>query len=136
MKVLDDNHVDMIEDVKEFHKVFCTNQLRDTVGLPPLQIRDLRTNLIEEEVTGELIPALDSGNIIEIADAIADSIVVLIGTALAYGIPLKQVWKEVHRSNMAKMQPDGTVKRRADGKILKPEGWTPPDIKGIIDGLR
>lgn len=133
MKVLDDNHVDMIEDVKEFHKVFCTNQLRDTVGLPTLQIRDLRTNLIEEEVTVELIPALDSGNIVEIADAIADSIVVLIGTALAYGIPLKQVWKEVHRSNMAKMQPDGTVKRRADGKILKPEGWTPPDIKSIIE---
>jgi predicted HAD superfamily Cof-like phosphohydrolase len=44
---------------------------------------------------------------------------------------LDEVFKEVHRSNMAKLV-DGKVIRREDGKILKPAGWTPPDIKGVL----
>lgn len=51
----------------------------------------------------------------------------------AYGFPMDEIWAEVQRSNMAKLQPDGTVKRRDDGKILKPDGWTPPDIRGILE---
>jgi predicted HAD superfamily Cof-like phosphohydrolase len=42
------------------------------------------------------------------------------------------VWKEVHRSNMAKLE--GGVRKREDGKILKPEGWTPPDVEGVMYG--
>jgi predicted HAD superfamily Cof-like phosphohydrolase len=43
-------------------------------------------------------------------------------------------WKEVIRSNMAKVDPEtGFVKKRADGKILKPEGWTPPDLASLIE---
>jgi len=49
------------------------------------------------------------------------------------GIPFKVVFDEIHRSNMAKLMPDGTVRRRADNKVMKPDGWTPPDIKGVID---
>ena len=41
-------------------------------------------------------------------------------------------FREVHRSNMAKVGPGGKVLRREDGKILKPEGWTPPDLKGVL----
>lgn len=57
-------------------------------------------------------------------------IYVLVGAALAFGIPLDRVWSEVQRANMAKL---GGA-RRADGKILKPEGWQPPRIHEAIFG--
>jgi predicted HAD superfamily Cof-like phosphohydrolase len=50
------------------------------------------------------------------------------------GIPFRAVFKEVHRSNMAKLDKNGTVLRREDGKVIKPEGWTPPDIAGVLWG--
>lgn len=51
--------------------------------------------------------------------------------AYLYGIPLDAVFAEVHRSNMAKCV-DGVVLRRADGKVRKPPGWTPPDIRAVL----
>jgi predicted HAD superfamily Cof-like phosphohydrolase len=48
-----------------------------------------------------------------------------------YSIPLVDIFKEVHRSNMAKLV-DGKVLRRPDGKVQKPAGWTPPNIKAIL----
>jgi len=65
---------------------------------------------------------------VEAADALADMCVVTIGSAVAWGIPLPEVWDEVHRSNMAKL--GGPI--REDGKQLKPPGWTPPDIAGVL----
>lgn len=103
----------------------------------------LRSSLINEECNRELLPALEELSweacqdeqdalMVKVADGLADLIYVCIGTALTLGIPLDRVWKEVHRSNMAKVQ--GGVRRRDDGKILKPDGWTPPDIEGVIYG--
>ena len=63
----------------------------------------------------------------------ADIIYIVCGTAASYGIPLNKVFDEVHRSNMAKLV-DGKPIRREDGKILKPEGWTAPDIKKVLWG--
>lgn len=131
MKVWTENNIDMFDDVMEFHKKFCTDQIELFPAIPTKEIKALRIRLISEEVINELLPALETDNLVEIADGINDAIVVLLGTAIAYGIP-KEVWKEVHKSNMAKAQPDGTVLRRADGKILKPESWTPPDIGKIL----
>lgn len=125
-------NVDMVDDIMEFHKTFCPDQIELFPQEPNNKIKLLRTRLIDEEVNTELLPALKSGNLVQIADGIADSIVVLIGTAIAYGIPLKEVWKAVHKSNMAKAQPDGTVLRREDGKILKPDDWKAPDIGKIL----
>ena len=62
-------------------------------------------------------------------------IYIAVGTALELGIPLEPVWDEVHRSNMAKVDPEtGKVRKREDGKVLKPEGWVRPDIAGAIYG--
>lgn len=54
-----------------------------------------------------------------------------IATAMINAIPFDAVWDEIHRSNMAKV--DGPV--RDDGKILKPEGWVPPDVAGVLKGV-
>lgn len=116
--------------VTEFHRAFgLTENTKPT--LPSQDIRDLRKKLLEEEFV-EYTVGEDKNDLVEIADALADLIYIAYGTAVAYGIPLDQVFAEVHRSNMAKLV-DGKVIRRDDGKVLKPTGWTPPDIKSILD---
>lgn len=52
--------------------------------------------------------------------------------AAAWGFDLDAILEEVHRSNMAKLGPDGEVIRRADGKVMKPEGWQPPQIAAVL----
>lgn len=122
----------LIEDVAAFHRA---------TGLPvvttptyhPERV-DLRVSLLLEEAQ-ETCAAMIAGDMDEIADGIADTIYVAIGAALEFGIPLERVWAEVQRSNMAKVDPvTGKVVRREDGKILKPEGWTAPDIAGVLAG--
>jgi predicted HAD superfamily Cof-like phosphohydrolase len=116
----------MIADVEEFHSKFGVKVL-DRPGFDAHTTACLRQSLVKEE-TQELMDAIESRNIEATADAIADSIYVLIGTALSFGIPLAAVWREVHSANMRKV---GGA-RRNDGKILKPEGWTPPDIRAAL----
>ena len=48
------------------------------------------------------------------------------------GIPLGAVFDEVHAANMRKVGPDGTVTRRPDGKVIKPEGWKGPVVAGVL----
>lgn len=115
------------DDVRDFHNKFNV-PVRVNPGIPSIQESILREDLIDEE-TGELKYAMEQQDLIEIADGIADSIYVLIGTALVYGIPLQEVWDEVQRTNMAKT--GGT--KSAQGKILKPQGWLPPDINSILN---
>jgi len=96
--------------------------------LPPQEVANLRYSLVDEEVE-ELLEAIDSGDLVAIADGAADSIVVIIGTCVAYGIDLRPIWEEVLKTNMAK----ANGPRRPDGKVLKPEGWQPPRIKELLE---
>ena len=90
--------------------------------------QNLYWNLIGEE-HGELVHARLTANRKEELDAILDTIWVLIGYGLSRGYDLECGWREVARSNLDKIGPDGHVHRRPDGKILKPAGWTPPNIE-------
>lgn len=127
--------VQAVNDVEAFHRVTDT-----PVGVVPKWPSDervaLRVELIEEEVVKELLRALQERDMVGASNGIVDSIYVLIGAALEIGIPIVDEWAATQFSNMAKavLQPDGSLKvvRRADGKILKPEGWTPPDTEGIL----
>lgn len=87
-------------------------------GLENLLMDDLTFDDVQEE------------DFVEIADACADLNYVVAGGALSYGIDLEPVDEEVHRSNLAKFGP-GSWKDE-NGKIRKPPGWTPPDIKGVL----
>ena len=93
------------------------------------EMRILRRNLILEEIN-ETLEAMQIQDIVKIADGITDSIVVLLGTALAYGIDIRPIWDEVHDSNMAKLV---NKTFREDGKLLKLKGWKPPEIKQLIE---
>lgn len=95
------------------------------------QQSDLRLALIEEEV-GELREAAEAGDIVGIADALADIVYVAYGSAHVYGIDLDAVLDEVHASNMTKLGQDGRPVRRADGKVLKGPGYRAPDVKAVL----
>jgi predicted HAD superfamily Cof-like phosphohydrolase len=116
--------------VREFHEKFGL-PIRDTPDPCSDDERYLREGLIREEFS-EYMEASYDADIIGIADALADLAYVVYGAALTHGIDLDAVLAEVHRSNMAKLQADGSVRRRADGKVLKPEGWTPPNIAEVL----
>ena len=95
----------------------------------------LYIELINEEID-ELREALATDDTIETADAIADTIWVLLGLATTLGYDMHSVWDEVRSSNMSKFPEDGTILVREDGKLLKPDTFFPPNIKqalGITD---
>ncbi len=90
----------------------------------------LRVRLIVEEL-GELLSAIAQPDAVEVADALADLVYVVVGTAVAFGVDLPEVWDEVHTSNMRKFGSGSWTDEH--GKIRKPSDWTPPDIEGVLD---
>jgi predicted HAD superfamily Cof-like phosphohydrolase len=121
----------LLNDLRAFHTA-CATPILTSPQFPTQDRIDLRDRLLKEEVK-ELDDAVVARDLVEVADALGDIIYIAVGTALEFGIPLDRVWAEIQRSNMAKVDPaTGVVKKRADGKILKPEGWTPPDIAGAL----
>lgn len=120
----------LLDDVRAFHEA-CGVPVLDAPALPENRI-GLRLDILDEEHK-EFRRAVERRDIVQVADALADVIYVAVGTALEFGIPLDRVWAEVQRSNMAKRDPaTGKVRHRDDGKVLKPEGWTPPNIAAAL----
>lgn len=98
-------------------------------------LRKMRVKILAEEYN-EYVAGEVQGNLVEIADGLADIIVVSHGTMLTYFGPdlTRLIYNEVGRTNLAKV--DGSLGPkviRDDGKIQKPAGWRPPDIRGIIN---
>lgn len=118
--------------VAEFHRAFDL-PIRQ---LPSAEIdhalAGLRVALLEEEV-GEFVTASAKGDLIGITDALADIVYVVYGTALTYGIDLDAVLREVHRSNMSKLDSGGKPLTRDDGKVIKSEEYFPPDIAAVLN---
>ena len=112
-------------DVKKFMKA-CDQKAKDFGAQANLYMK-----LIKEE-HDELIVAFGNRNMVEIADACADLKWVIEGLEHTLKIPQQEVWDEVARSNLSKISENGKVLKREDGKVLKPEGWTPPDIRSIL----
>ncbi len=93
---------------------------------------DLYVDLIEEEFK-ELKAAIAAGDRVEILDALEDIMVVTAGAIHSAGMDGEGGWKEVMRTNFAKIDREtGKVRKREDGKVLKPQGWTPPDLKPFV----
>tara|TARA_Y100000389_G_scaffold107299_1_gene104292 strand:+ start:165 stop:521 length:357 start_codon:yes stop_codon:yes gene_type:complete len=89
-------------------------------------------DLIREE-TDELEEAIQDNDKVEQLDALIDILVVTMGAVRAAGWDGEAAWKEVMDTNFAKIDPDtGKVIKRADGKVLKPEGWKAPQLAQFI----
>jgi predicted HAD superfamily Cof-like phosphohydrolase len=136
--------------VLQFHRL-VGHPVREKPGIPDEDEVRLRAHLITEEFFEvlhalfsraernniddrykELIEFIDDAwvkvNLPEFADGLADLDYVVEGARLVFGINGVPIAAEVHRANMTKAQGP----KRADGKILKPEGWKPPDIEGEL----
>ena len=124
--------IDVAVAVAEFHRAFNL-PMRQLPGADiDHALATLRVALLEEEVS-EFVTASEKGDLVAIADALADIVYVIYGTALTYGIDLDSVLREVHRSNMSKLASDGTPLIRDDGKVLKSERYFPPDIVSVLN---
>ena len=107
-----------------------------SVGTYNLAQFTMYVNLISEEA-GELGAALAKADDIEVLDALIDILVVTIGALHSMGADVEGAWREVMSTNFAKIGEDGKVRKREDGKVLKPLGWKAPELepfknKGII----
>lgn len=118
----------------------CVACFHEAFGLPraimpgtgiPAELAKLRVDLLVEE-TGEFAEATAKKDIVGIADALADIVYVAYGAAVTYGIDLDAALREVHRSNMSKLDDQGRPVYREDGKVLKSARYTPPDIEGVL----
>ena len=150
-----------LEKVAEFHRTFGAPIL-DTPQIPSEERCNLRVNLLQEELN-ELSDAIKTGDIVEIADALADIQYVLSGAVLEFGLKdrFSPLFDEVQRSNMSKActtqqeaietllhykQKDGTegtyqqigdvyvVNRNGDNKVLKSVAYSPANLKPIVYG--
>ena len=93
---------------------------------------ELYKNLIEEEFN-ELTAAEDANDRVEQLDALIDILVVTIGAIHSMGADAEGAWKEVMRTNFAKIDKEtGKVRKREDGKVLKPVGWTAPKLEQFL----
>jgi predicted HAD superfamily Cof-like phosphohydrolase len=93
---------------------------------------ELYKKLIKEEVE-EFWEAEAASDDVEEIDACFDMMWVIIGYMKSRGWDCENIWDEGAKSNLSKIDPNtGLVRRREDGKILKPEGWTPPDFTKFV----
>ncbi len=89
-------------------------------------------SLIDEEVT-ELKEAVNNNDQIETLDALIDILVVTIGAIHSLGADAEGAWKEVMNTNFAKIDSEsGKVRKREDGKVLKPLGWKGPELAQFL----
>jgi predicted HAD superfamily Cof-like phosphohydrolase len=118
---------DIFSDQRKFMRV-C-GQTTDTYNEDQFR---MYCDLIQEEAQ-ELLTAQAAGDEVEQLDALIDIMVVTAGALHSLGVNADGAWKEVMRSNFAKVDPrTGKVTRREDGKVLKPAGWEPPRLKSFL----
>lgn len=102
-------------------------------GFNPDQFK-LYCDLIEEEYNEELKLAIKNNDPVETLDALIDILVVTIGAIHSMGADGEGAWKEVMSTNFAKIDKlTGKVRKREDGKVLKPVGWNPPKLDQYLN---
>jgi predicted HAD superfamily Cof-like phosphohydrolase len=94
---------------------------------------NLYVSLIDEEVK-ELKEAINNCDSVEVLDALTDILVVTVGAIHSMGADAEGAWKEVMQTNFAKIDKEtGKVRKREDGKVLKPIGWVAPNLKEFLE---
>jgi len=125
--------VEVIEHVETFHDAFgIKNKYTPTAEISKAEGK-LRFDLMREE-NEEYLEAVENGDLIEIADALGDMLYILCGTIMKHGMKdkIQEVFEEIQRSNMSKLDANGQPIYREDGKVLKSELYFKPDIRAIL----
>ena len=124
----------ILNKVLEFHEVFGLDYHTTPKADISTKIIELRHRLMAEE-NDEYLDAAREGNLTQVADALGDKLYILCGTIIAHGLQHKitEVFEEIHRSNMSKLDSEGKPIYREDGKILKSENYFLPDIDSVLN---
>jgi predicted HAD superfamily Cof-like phosphohydrolase len=125
--------IDKINKVKEFHEVFKLDYNETPTAEVSDRIVELRHRLMQEE-NDEYLEACQKKDLTLIADALGDKMYILFGTIIAHGLQhkIEEVFDEIHRSNMSKLDENGLPIYREDGKILKSKNYFLPNIDEVL----
>ena len=126
---------DIIKAVEIFHDSFGIKNEYTPKGEISEADYTLRHRLMQEE-NEEYLEAAKEGDLVEVADALGDQLYILCGTLLKHGLQDKivEVFEEIQRSNMSKLDENGNAIYREDGKILKSDLYFKPNIKAVLEG--
>ncbi len=120
--------------VRQFHDAFgIVNADEQTAALHADDVL-LRYKLMREE-NEEYLEAAQNGDLVEVADALGDMLYILCGTILKHGLEgkIEDVFREIQRSNMSKLDENGKPIYREDGKVLKGNLYFKPQIAEILE---
>ena len=118
------------EKVKIFMKTFG-QEVKEKSSFSSDKVNQLRVNLIKEELE-ELKIAIDTKNLVEVADALTDILYVTYGAGHAFGINLDRCFEEVQQSNMSKLDDNGNPIYNDSGKVMKGPKYFKPDLSKFI----
>lgn len=124
---------EVIDCVREFHDAFRIKNENAPVAAIDEKTILLRYKLMREE-NEEYLDAAQDGDLVEVADALGDMLYILCGTILSHGLQHKiaEVFREIQRSNMSKLDENGEPIYREDGKVMKSDRYFKPDIPAIL----
>lgn len=124
----------ILDAVEEFHESFG-HPIAKEPHEGDKELVALRYDLMQEE-NKEYVDAYVDGDLVGIADALGDQLYILAGTIIAHGMQdiIVDVFNEIQRSNMSKLGTDGKPIYREDGKILKGENYSAPELESIVNG--
>lgn len=124
---------DKLNKVGEFHDAFRIGNHHEPTHLEADECL-LRYTLMREE-NEEYLEAARNGDMVEVADALGDQLYILLGTIMRHGLQHKiaEVFDEIHRSNMSKLDENGQPIYREDGKVLKSALYFKPDIRAVLE---
>lgn len=125
---------DKINSVHKFHKAFGLGIKNEPIANIGEDRKLLRFNLMKEE-NEEYLDAARNNDLVEVADALGDMLYILCGTIIEHGMQnkIEEVFNEIQRSNMSKLNEDGKPIYREDGKVLKGPNYFKPNIKKILE---
>ena len=127
------NEISNFEKVGDFMEAFG-QKVEVEPTWPNFNTRELRLDLIQEELD-ELSEAIETRDMVQIADALTDILYVTYGAGHSFGIDLDDCFEEVHSSNMSKLGEDGRPIHREDGKVMKGPNYFEPDLERILGAL-
>ena len=123
-----------ITHVHAFHEAFGIKNEQSPVAEVDQKTIALRYELMREE-NEEYLEAAQKGDLVEVADALGDMLYILCGTILSHGLQdvMEDVFDEIQRSNMSKLDENGEPIYREDGKVLKGKNYFRPNIKSVLE---
>ena len=118
------------EKVKQFMQTFG-QEIKIKASFSDEKTNQLRLDLITEELE-ELKNAMESKDLLEVADALTDILYVTYGAGHAFGINLDKCFDEVQNSNMSKLGKSGKPIYNESGKVMKGPDYFKPDLSKFL----